>query len=368
MGKRHDGSSLPWPQRCRDCLSRDCEKGAAKTLSVCPYGYHYQHLSSGMIVAGVLVRNTPIVTPAQRKRFREAPRELIAKEMFERAVAAAQAVSSTHAADLEASKQAAVDEYIRTKQYEKDFLNQLKPEIQKGLAFVHDYKQINAQIIQNINVIIESKYKGLSFDEKLEAASPQEKAIYEASRFLEEKLAVAKFLLEPGWLDRSDDCVRCRFHGIVIKYVRIYTPRFKAKGIHLSVLGSSFAEVLADPQAIGVIPHTLIDNAAKYSPKNAKVEIYVEDRGADGIEFAVSSYGPRIHPDETDKIFQPFYRGRSAKAAEDEGAGYGLYISQLVAQRHLGTKVSVAQEATNTPRMGHWTTFSARIPLRAKVA
>jgi signal transduction histidine kinase len=115
-----------------------------------------------------------------------------------------------------------------------------------------------------------------------------------------------------------------------------------------------------------VIPHTFLDNAAKYSPKDGRVEVYVQDTD-DGIDFAVSSYGPRILPREENLIFHPFYRGESAKRAEEEGAGYGLYLSQMIAQKHLGTTIKLNQKERKTGGMGHWTTFSIRVPLRAAI-
>ncbi|MCK4604657.1 MAG: HAMP domain-containing histidine kinase [Deltaproteobacteria bacterium] len=183
---------------------------------------------------------------------------------------------------------------------------------------------------------------------------------------MDEKLNVAKFLLHPEWLDKKEECVKYSFHGIVIKYRRIYAPRFEAKNIQISIVGQSYNEIVAHPQAVSVIPHTLIDNAAKYSPRYGKIEIYVQDI-ENTIDFSVSSFGPLIKPDEREKIFQPFYRTTSAKQLEEEGAGYGLYISQLIAKKHLGSVIEVKQSTTEEFQNCYRTTFSINIPLKAVI-
>lgn len=286
--------------------------------------------------------------------------------MLDNAIATIQTTSSAIENSIEEEKQKILYEYRQSEQYKTDFLKAIRPEILKGLSFVHDYKQINSQIRQNINVIIESKYPGQNLEEKLRHANHEEKAIYEASKFLEEKLNIAKFILHPEWLEKTTECSKFRFHGMVFKYARIYESRMNKKNLKVIETGNSTNEVVANPEAVAVIVHTLIDNATKYSAKGGKIEIFVQDR-ASGIDFSVSSYGPRIRQDEEEKIFSPFYRGEAATKMEEEGAGYGLYISQMVAIRHLGSIITVAQEPKQTPHQGHWTTFGIQIPLYAAI-
>jgi len=317
-----------------------------------------------MSVAGFLVRESNSVNAVRKKRMRHEHHTAIQKAMLDSSIRAFLASEVAARMDMESEKTSVIEEYIAKEQYKSDFLIPLRDEIQKGLSFVHDYKQINTQIIHNINVMIESRYEGEPIEEKLKKASPEEKAIYMASKFLEEKLNVAKFLLHPEWLEKADECGRFRFHGIVIKYRRIYTPRFEAKNLKVQMLGKSFAEIVANPQASSIIPHTFIDNAAKYSPKGGRIEILTDDQ--DGkIRFAVSSFGPRILFNEEAKIFQPFFRGKAAKKIEEEGAGYGLYLSQMIARRHFGTEITVEQNPSKTLGKRHWTTFGITFPLEA---
>jgi len=306
-------------------------------------------------------------TPAHKNNLQRYKKLTISREQYENAINSLNRDSDAAEKEIQSQKKDVLMAYVKTEQFKHDFLAPLRPTIVEGLACVHDYRQINAQIAQNINVIIQKKYQGADMDEMLESASEEEKTIYKASKLLEEKLNVAKLLLNPTLMNRKDDFRRFHFHKMVMKYIKIYSALFKNKGIVHDMIGTSHNEVVAHPIAVAVIPHTLIDNALKYSPKNGRIDILIQDID-DSIDFSVSSFGPRILPEETDKIFQPFYRGEAAKKQEEEGSGYGLYISQMVATQHLDTRITFEQDPGQKPRFGHWTVFRVRIPPAARNA
>jgi len=97
----------------------------------------------------------------------------------------------------------------------------------------------------------------------------------------------------------------------------------------------------------------LVDNALKYSPVDAQVEVSA------GVEngmlvLRVADRGPGISADEKERVFTPFYR--SAKRTDSGGsAGLGLSISRGLAEAQLGTLISV-------DRKGGGTTFELRLP------
>jgi signal transduction histidine kinase len=292
-------------------------------------------------------------SPARSKNLKRYPEWIVPLSQLRRTIESA-------TRELQNAKTQILDTYLATEQYKEEFLATLRPEIQRGLSFVHDYKQINSQIVQNMNVIIETRYEGVDFEEKLKKASHPEIAIYWGSKFLQEKLNVARFLIHPEWAGKESERRLFRFHGALIKYVRIYQYMFEVKHVRINVLGHSIGEVFGNPEAIGVIPHTLLDNALKYSPPGERVEVYVNDDRL-GIEFSVASYGPRIEDDERTKIFHAFYRGVHARQVQEEGAGYGLYVAQLVA-KVLRTEITVDQDANRQRDKDYWTTFRVLLP------
>lgn len=364
-GQKFAGSALPWPSRCRDCPTKQCERSHTPDIGLCSYGYSYFRVADDLVIGGIIIREAPDTTPARRKLKRTQPDRIVSKQRFDNAIRALSAQEEGLEARISAAKKGALDDFIAKEMFDKEFLEPLRDEIQRGLSFVHDYKQINAQISQNINVMIEEGYAGNDLEEKLKEASHSEKAIYFASKLLEEKLNVARFLMHPEWLEEPGWCSRFRVHGLVLKYQRIYQSQFEQKEVTPRLTGDSYRHVTANPQAVAVIPHTFIDNALKYSSRGGRVEITVNDKPAEAVSLNVGSYGPRILEEERERIFHPFVRGKAAAEQEEEGAGYGLYVSQLVAKEHLGTIIRVEQGNELREDHGYWTSFSVTIPPRA---
>jgi signal transduction histidine kinase len=236
----------------------------------------------------------------------------------------------------------------------------LKSEIQTALGQVHDYRQLVTQIIQNMNVIAERAHPSMPVDESLPLIGHEEMAIYQAARLMEQKLQAALFFVHPEKINDPADSENIRIHGLVIKYRKIYSHAFDAKGLRIIETGESLGGMWGNGDALGVIPQTFIDNAYKYSPRGERVELsFHEDEH--WIEFVVSSFGPRIDDDERQRIFEPFYRGRNATVGTGEGTGFGLALSQLVADR-CGVEITFTQNPQRASGTLLWTSFKARFP------
>jgi two-component system sensor histidine kinase MprB len=76
----------------------------------------------------------------------------------------------------------------------------------------------------------------------------------------------------------------------------------------------------------------LLDNAAKWSPAGAVVDVTVR-----GPEVTVRDRGPGISDDDLPYVFDRFYRSRSARGMP--GSGLGLSIVRQVAESHGGSVV-----------------------------
>jgi two-component system sensor histidine kinase KdpD len=78
----------------------------------------------------------------------------------------------------------------------------------------------------------------------------------------------------------------------------------------------------------------LIENARKYSPAGSP--ILVEAGAEDGIDrISVLDRGPGISPDELERVFDKFYRGRRGRD-KAEGTGMGLAIAKGIIEAHGG--------------------------------
>ena len=87
--------------------------------------------------------------------------------------------------------------------------------------------------------------------------------------------------------------------------------------------------VYVDPALVERAVSNLLDNAVKYSPAGAPIEVTVRD-----AEVLVADHGPGIAEEDLPRIFDRFYR--SAAARSKPGAGLGLAIVREAAEAHGG--------------------------------
>jgi signal transduction histidine kinase len=99
----------------------------------------------------------------------------------------------------------------------------------------------------------------------------------------------------------------------------------------------------------------LIDNAVKYSPAGAAVDIEAfADNGRITVE--VRDRGPGIEPEHQTLIFEKF--GRVTGEHAKPGTGLGLFIARSIAQAHGGSL-----EVHSTPSEG--ATFALVLPVES---
>jgi CheY-like chemotaxis protein/two-component sensor histidine kinase len=129
--------------------------------------------------------------------------------------------------------------------------------------------------------------------------------------------------------------------------VDMFKHQAAAKGIEFSREFASHLPdyVHADERRLGQILLNLLSNAIKYTEHG---RVWLDVRYRNGIaEFEVGDTGIGIHPDEIERIFEPFERGHAAAAHNIPGTGLGLTITRLLAQL-LGGEVTVS----STPGSG----------------
>ena len=107
--------------------------------------------------------------------------------------------------------------------------------------------------------------------------------------------------------------------------------RAKARAPHaVFVTSLTPVHVRVDPALVERAIGNLLDNAVKYSPPGAPIEVSVREG-----EVVVADRGPGIGAEDLPRIFDRFYR--SASARSKPGAGLGLAIVREAAEAHGGT-------------------------------
>ena len=105
----------------------------------------------------------------------------------------------------------------------------------------------------------------------------------------------------------------------------------------VSLLTDAPVPLRGDAASLTALARNLVDNAVRYSPRGARVELRVlrEDGAA---LLRVDDTGPGIPPEERARVFDRFYRHA---AGDEAGTGLGLAIVRSVADRY-GATVTLA--------------------------
>jgi two-component system sensor histidine kinase KdpD len=75
----------------------------------------------------------------------------------------------------------------------------------------------------------------------------------------------------------------------------------------------------------------LLENAARHSPEGGTVRVRAREREG-WIEVSVSDQGPGVDPEDRDRIFEPFSRGKGSTSS-----GVGLAICKAIVEAHGGS-------------------------------
>jgi signal transduction histidine kinase len=100
-----------------------------------------------------------------------------------------------------------------------------------------------------------------------------------------------------------------------------------------------------DEERLHQVLGNLVANAIRHSPRGGHVA--VRAGAIDGrTRIEVVDEGPGIRPDETERVFERFYRSDPARAVTEGGAGLGLAIARWIVELHGGAIRPEAAEPT----------------------
>jgi signal transduction histidine kinase len=102
-----------------------------------------------------------------------------------------------------------------------------------------------------------------------------------------------------------------------------------------------------DPALFRRVFHNLLDNAAKYSPKDQPVELEVT-QGGEEICVEIRDRGIGIPEEDLERVFEPFFRTDRSRAPETGGTGLGLTLSKRIIDSHGGRLVAMNREGGGT--------------------
>jgi len=139
--------------------------------------------------------------------------------------------------------------------------------------------------------------------------------------------------------------------------------RNHAKKHELVVSRPAKIYIEADPDRFDQVLINLLSNAIKYSPKGGKITASLRDYH-DHIEISVEDNGLGMTEEQTEKVFDKFYRvsdeaNANSTLAKIEGSGIGLYLTRSIIESHGGS-ISVKS------KLGQGSTFTVSFPKNAQ--
>lgn len=163
-------------------------------------------------------------------------------------------------------------------------------------------------------------------------------------------------LLELSRIEFADDLhiEHTAVAAIVDEVVARFRVTTDARHIDLRTDVAPDLVLAGDRRQITSALSNLVDNAVKYSPDGAAVDVTAAGT-SDGIAITVTDHGDGIPTRDLDRVFERFYRVDRARSRETGGTGLGLAIVRHVAHNH-GGDVSVRS------REGAGATFTLLFP------
>jgi signal transduction histidine kinase len=115
-----------------------------------------------------------------------------------------------------------------------------------------------------------------------------------------------------------------------------------------------FPIVEADPHRVEQVLRNLLDNSVKYCPEGGIVVIRSEAQ-EDQVVISVADQGVGIAPEHLNRLFEKYFRVRSAMNHHVVGSGLGLPIARAIVEAHGGR---IWAES----RLGEGSTFTFTLP------
>jgi signal transduction histidine kinase len=107
-----------------------------------------------------------------------------------------------------------------------------------------------------------------------------------------------------------------------------------ARGVQVAVdLPAEALVARVNAEKVQRVLLNLIQNAIRHTPADGSVTVRARPLGG-SVEIEVDDEGEGIPSEAGDRVFEPFYRGDSART--EEGAGLGLAISKAIVEAHGG--------------------------------
>jgi len=138
---------------------------------------------------------------------------------------------------------------------------------------------------------------------------------------------------------------RARLADVVRSALAACDPEATGKGLAVRTRLNGAGEAECSPRLTRVLQN-LLQNAIRHTPADGTVWIEARTRG-NGVEVVVEDNGEGMSAAAMERVFDPFWRGDSARAGA--GSGLGLALAKRIVDA-LGGEISVESEPARGSR------------------
>src|SRR5699024_7744957 len=211
------------------------------------------------------------------------------------------------------------DSLRRTEEKRQDFVSNVSHEIQSPLTSIQGFstalreEDLHENLSQHYVAIIERESKRLS--------------------------ALGKQLLTLSFLESDVDkksWTRCDIESQLEDVVSTTEWQWREKRLTVEMDTEPFT-VWGDPKLLQQVWMNLVSNAIRYTEAGGTVTIRTRRDREGGVGVTVTDTGIGIAAEETEQIFERFYKVDKARTRTEKSTGLGLSIVKKIVEWHDGT-------------------------------
>ncbi len=164
-------------------------------------------------------------------------------------------------------------------------------------------------------------------------AGAMERNAQRVSRIITDLLEIAR--LEADHSPMNLEAVQLL--GAVTMVVDMISSSAEEKGVELTVDVAAELWVMAEPGLLNQVLFNLLENAVKYIPAGARVDVVGQSLDDKLVKVEIRDNGPGISKEHQDRIFERFYRVDTGRSRKLGGTGLGLSIVKHMVEKMGGS-------------------------------
>lgn len=207
-----------------------------------------------------------------------------------------------------------------------DLLQRLESAISAQRTFVADAAHELKTPLTALNLQIQLAERAQESDEREVAFADLRQGLERANHLVHQLLTLAR--QEPGTAEIRREAIdlTALARGVVGDFAAIAATR----QCDLGLTADEVLTINGDPDALRTLLNNLVDNAVRYAPEHARVDVSLAKVRGRAV-LSVRDNGPGIPQAELPRIFDRFYR---VPGTRSNGSGLGLAIVKQIANAH----------------------------------